>query len=340
MVVASTTQATDSDSSVFNSQRIVGGFSLPELVVLATALVAGFVLRWNVLDSSLGYVDWDEATAGILARDFFHDPSAFFPQQAYGGTAEIIIVAVLAQLGADGALALKLVPLALHLAAAVICWRITIRVIPHRLGQLAVPVIMWCWPAYAVWASTKERGFYGAAIVLAAALVLLVLHADDDPSPRRVAILGLAVGFAVWTTPLLMFVIVPSLAWLSVRQYAAWRRLPFAALGAAVGAAPWIVWNLFNEWESLEQPSALGVSVATRADLAAHRMPGLFGFETPFDPDRDLVPGAFVLTVIVVLALLAVATWRTRQRAPALLDIVPRLLRPLSVRQSDCVGAP
>ena len=157
MVVASTTQSTDSDSSVSNSQRMAG-FSWPELVVLATALVAGFVMRWNVLDSSLGYVDWDEATAGLLARDFFHNPSAFFPQQAYGGTAEIIILALLAQLGADGALALKLVPLALHLAAAVICWRIAIRVIPHRLGQLAVPVIMWCWPAYAVWASTKERG--------------------------------------------------------------------------------------------------------------------------------------------------------------------------------------
>ena len=59
-----------------------------ELAVLAVAFVVGLVVRWNLVQGPLGYVDLDEATAGIAGRRFFSSPAVFFPAQPNGGTPE------------------------------------------------------------------------------------------------------------------------------------------------------------------------------------------------------------------------------------------------------------
>ena len=98
-----------------------------DAMVLLAGFIAGCVLRWWVLRSRLGYLDLDEATVGLQARWFSNTPMVFFPGQAYGGTLETMLVWILHGIRADGPIAMKLVPSLLHLVAAVIVWRIALR---------------------------------------------------------------------------------------------------------------------------------------------------------------------------------------------------------------------
>ena len=167
------------------------------LGVVAATFVAGVVLRIWVLGSPLGDVDIDEATMGLQAQAFLDGhPAVFFPTQGYGGTAETALVAAAFAVFGEGWLALKRVALVLHLAAAVLTWRAACRLTSSTLGRLTPPMLLWVGSAYGIWESTKARGFYGVAIVLAAAVLLLVARLHEHPSRIDMAGLGLCLGLA------------------------------------------------------------------------------------------------------------------------------------------------
>ncbi len=140
--------------------------------VVVTAVLTGVILRWWVLSGPLGYMDLDEATVGLQTAQFLESPEVFFRNQPYGGTVETAVVAILFKLFGTSVLTLKLVPIMLHAISALLMWRAARRLISNTTGQLAVPIVLWCAPAYGVWWSTKERGFYGASILAAAATLL------------------------------------------------------------------------------------------------------------------------------------------------------------------------
>jgi hypothetical protein len=294
------------------------GYDPALLAVVALALVVGIALRWMVLHGPLGYVDLDEATVGVQARSLLGHPAVFFPRQPYGGTLETYLVAVILQLW-SGPVALKAVPILLHAAAAAVSWRVAVRVVPSKVGQLAVPVMVWVGPSFAVWESTKERGFYGMTILLAATAIWCALWVVDHPVPKRMAVFGLVGGLALWTSPLLALIFVPCGIWSVVRRPALLRSIPVAALGALVGAAPWLVWNVRNGWASLSQPSVATISRTELLTNGLGKVPTLLGAATPWNPSRALWPGAGVTVAVALIAVLAVATWKTREAAPGLL---------------------
>lgn len=271
-----------------------------ELGVLGSAFVAGLVLRWQVVTGPLGYVDLDEATAGIAAREFFGHPMVFFPGQPYGGTPETVLVGLVHLVVGSGPVALKIVPALLHLLACVLVWDTARRVVPSRSGQLAAPVLLWLGPAVGVWESTKERGFYGAAIVVAAALIWLTARIDLRTTRRDVIAFGVCVGLGWWISPLLMLVAVPATVWLLVREPERLGLGVVAAPAALLGALPWIGWNVLNGFASLRQPPSLGTDLITRFGDGLAKVAVLTGLETPWDPSRTLVPGARIVAVVLV----------------------------------------
>jgi hypothetical protein len=295
-------------------------------MVLLAGFIVGCGLRWWVLRSRLGYVDLDEATVGLQARWFSARPMVFFPAQSYGGTLETTLVWILHGIGADGPIAMKLVPALLHLVAAVIVWRIALRVIDSRTGQLAAPILLWCGSGWTVWESTKERGFYGVGIVLATLLVLLAMRLVESGEMRDVLAFGIVIGLAIWTTPLLALVALPCGAWIAVRRPSVIRRLPVIAAAAAGSALPWLVWNVRHGFDSLEQGGAFPLSLIDRARDGVDKVPALFVATHVPDPlagwpespnwSTDL-PTWFTLVLLVVL--IGLAHHRTRARAPGLL---------------------
>ncbi len=281
--------------------------SVLEGIVLLAALAVGAVQRWNVVHGPLGYIDLDEATAGIAARQFFSEPSVFFPSQPYGGTPETFLVGIVHALFGSGPIQLKIVPVLLHLGACFFIWGAARRVVPGRAGQLAAPIILWLAPAASVWESTKERGFYGAAIFTAAALVWLAARIDHRATRADLIWFGVAAGVGWWISPLLLMVALPAAAWVLARDPARLDHWPFVVPAAVVGALPWLAWNAVNGFASMRQPPSLGTDLLSRFGEGVGKLAVLTGLETPWDPDRALVPMARFVAVALVLVAMVVA---------------------------------
>lgn len=281
--------------------------SIIEGIVLLAALVVGAVQRWDVVHGPLGYIDLDEATAGIAARQFFSDPSVFFPSQPYGGTPETFLVGVVHAVFGSGPIQLKIVPVLLHLGACFFVWGAARRVVPNRAGQLAAPIIFWLAPAASVWESTKERGFYGAAVFLAAAIVWLAARLDHRVTRADLIWFGIAAGVGWWVSPLLLMVALPAAAWVLARDPTRLDHWKFVLPAAVVGALPWLAWNGVNGFASMRQPPSLGTDLISRFGEGVGKLAVLTGLETPWDPDRALVPMARFVAVALILVALVVS---------------------------------
>jgi len=139
--------------------------------------------------------------------------------------------------------------------ACVLTWRVGRRIIGEGPARLA-GLLFWIEPvAYLVY-STKSRGWYWVGLCLALGVVLVGLRLLDRPRWQEMAWLGLLVGLAWWTSPALLLLIGPAGAYLLVRRPALLRLLWAAVPPFLVGAAPWIRYNLVNDFASLVQPGA------------------------------------------------------------------------------------
>ena len=222
----------------------------PALVVVGVA--AGIALRiWIIRTPELGYVDSDEAVPGLMARHFLNGEfSAFYWGQTYGGTAEVALIAAVFLIVGSHAIVLRLVPMVLYAIGALLVWRIGRRTIGEP-GATVAGLLVWLWPAYFVWRSTREYGYYGVLLVCGLTVVLLALRLRERPSLLDATGFGIALGVGWWCSPQIVLVALPVLAWMAWRCRRVVRYLPALVVGAAVGASPWIVANVRSGWASL-----------------------------------------------------------------------------------------
>lgn len=288
----------------------------PAWIAAATLCAfTGLALRVWLLRTRLGTIDIDEATVGLQAAQFRHGRlEVFFPTQQYGGTLETGLVALVTGLFGTGAIALKATAIALHALAALLCWQTARRLGADRWAALAAPGLLWVGSAAVVWQSTKERGFYGVGVVLAAAVLLLVVRLADEPTPRDVLQLGFVSGLALWTSPILAAAVIPPVAWLAVARPQLRRAGRAASIGALAGAAPWLVWNLRHGWASLTAPPNFDSGYVERLRDLAGRLPVLLGSSTPWEPDRSVLPAPVALVALVALVVLATRATQDRAR--------------------------
>jgi hypothetical protein len=181
--------------------RVAGIRNRTAAALVLAAAVAGLSMRACVLASPFGRVDSDEAVGGLVARHLVQGKLyPFLWGNVYGGTVEAFLGAPLLAVWPGSAVAWKAVMIVLFGAACVLTWRIGCRTVAPGPARLAA-VLMWLWPAAFVLASTKARLYYGAALVLAATVLLLCLRLAERPSRRDAAALGLALGLGWWTAP-------------------------------------------------------------------------------------------------------------------------------------------
>ncbi|MBI2169520.1 MAG: glycosyltransferase family 39 protein [Actinobacteria bacterium] len=297
--------------------------------VVAFVLV-GIGLRLWLLTSPVRYVDADEAVVGLMARGLLHGRvEAFFWGQDYGGIQEAVLVAGLMKVGLSTFLAMKLVPVGLAAGAAILVWRIGRRLAGEDAGRLA-GALSWAAPAASVWLSTKERGFYGATLVLSLLAVLLLLRVDERPNWRDAALFGLAAGSAWYASPQALYLVAPTGVWLVVRAWRTGRArqlaplAPVAVLGAVAGAFPWLVANLHRDWASLSASRAIpDTSFWDRLELFFRQgLPVLVGLRHPVTPVWSQgAAGRIAYYAVALPGLVAVAAlaWR---RTPKLTPIV------------------
>jgi hypothetical protein len=281
------------------------------LAIVVVAVAVAIALRAWLLSTGIGRADSDESVVGLMARSILHGQHPrFYWGQAYGGTIEPALVALSFAVAGTSTAALKAVPLALEVVAALLLWRVARRTMGSAAAPFAGALLLVYPPAF-VWWSTKERGFYWAALVGVVATLFFALRIDARrEQPSRIDLLGFGFVFGLswWTSPQTMFVILPVTIWMLVRTRRHLARWWLALVAAVVGALPWLEYNARHSFDSLKQPNATQPSTYwQRLHLfVARLLPTTLGLRRPFTGSWLFGP---VVGVALYIAALGAFAW-------------------------------
>ena len=231
------------------------------LALLLLSLIAALIRLWI-----LGHtpVNADEAIVGLMAQRILHGHfSAFYWGQDYGGVEPYVVAAFFAIFG-QSPLALTLSASLLSGVAAILVWRIGIRIVPPP-AAISAAVLSWVWPESTVWNSTRELGFRQITPVLGLCVLLQCLRIAQrsrDEMDNRYGdwvLLGLAVGVGWWSSPEIVYFLLPGAVVIFHREgnrrvARPAKKLAAAACGAAIGAIPWFVASIDDHWGTLRRP--------------------------------------------------------------------------------------
>ncbi len=292
-------------------------------VVVAAAVIAGAVLRVAVYRSSIGRLEGDEATWGLMAMHASHGQfTAFFWAQPYGGTQEVLVVGALFRLFGVHLWLMRLVPIALLALSAFVVWRIGKRTI-GELPAVAAALLIWVWPPFLIWKLEIWHGFYGSGVLYTAVILLLALRLDESPSKGGVAVFGLVLGLAFWQTLQIVVIAVPAVLWLIVRRPRLWRLAPVAVPGIVLGALPWLLSNLHHHWWSLNHEPSQAFSYAGKLRVFADAtLPLMLGLRVPITNAWAFTAAGSLAIYGVLVVAFAVVAWRRRHTQLSLLVTV------------------
>lgn len=223
-------------------------------VAAAATFGVGIVvaLRFYVILHPVGALDADEAITGLMAKHVLDgEISVFYWGQNYGGSLEPLITAGLFAVFGSSVFALRAVPVLLSIVTAIVVWRIGLRM-GSRFGGVVAATLFLAWPGWSVWKSLRAHAFYGVLALTSSLLILVALQIRDKPSIKRYLLFGFVTGVGWWASPQIALVAVPVVVWLVV-VIRDWRFVAFTGLAFLAGTAPWLLWNLTNEWASVTQ---------------------------------------------------------------------------------------
>jgi hypothetical protein len=300
--------------------------ALNVVVVTAAVLFGGLMRAWYIARSS---INSDEAVVGLMAdqilRGHFY---TFYWGQPYGG-AEPYVVAVAFALFGSTATVLVAVPAFLSGVAALLTWRVLLRLVTDpRIAALAAAMV-WVAPEATLRTTTEESAFRGVTMIAGLTVLLLALRVLDGR--RRYAEMvgvGVAAGVGWWSSPEIGYFLVPAAlvllgAVLPQRCIRFWiPRLAALVAAGVVGALPWIWTNANSRLASLSTPfdTAERLTFRGRLRIFFHeagpialglklRNSGETVFGTPGSPDwsRALMVLLVIGAVVLVVGALVVA---------------------------------
>ena len=291
-------------------------------VLFALSGAAGVVLHVWVYRAVLGIPISDEAVNGLMAIDAMHGKfTTFFWGQTYGGSQEALPAVPLFWLFGPSWVALRIVPIALQVVAALLVWRVGLRTIGRTPATVAAAVY-WIWPPFLINYLTHAFGFYGSGVAYCALVLLLALRVVERPDRVRVGLLGLVVGLAFWETPQIVPIALPVLAWTIWRQPRCLRQLWLAAPLAAIGALPWLIYNLRHDWASLTLAADVTTYQSRLRAFVSPLLPMMIGLRSPFTAQLLLPHLLAYLVYAILLVLFVIGAIRTRRRNASILYAV------------------
>jgi hypothetical protein len=264
-------------------------------VLVAVAIVSGAVLRaWFLCHRP---VTSDEAIVGLMGQQILHGHnSAFYWGQYYGGVEPYLIALRFAVFGFSTSV-LPLVEVILAAGSGLLTWRIARRLVPDPALAALAGAISWAVPEYAM---NTLAGFRGVTLFCGLLMVLCSLRiVDRRHRSWEFAVLGLTSGVGWWSSPEIVYFVLPTAIlllqsfWADRRegQGSAWvRHLGVGALAAIIGALPWLWSNARSHLASLSTKTyqvppgspdfegrvrvffhySLGIALSLRALVTAH----------------------------------------------------------------------
>ena len=267
-------------------------YGLP-LALMAVAAVWRLWLLGHVYTN----VDSDQAIIGVMAYHIQagHHP-LMYAGQPYQGSLEAYAAALLFALcgASDWTLRLPVLACAVLFVGAVYALGATLY--GRRVAAISAVVVALGPGALLYYGDVTGFGYSEVMLLGTLLLVLQARHPDPRAMPLRVAlVMGLVAGLGAWIEPLMAEYLLPlGLAYarplLTIRRgpcarMAPARPLAAIALGAIVGGAPLLAYNLRHHWATLSYLVAQGgqrvdhLGAVTR--LMTESLPVLLGLAVP-----------------------------------------------------------
>jgi hypothetical protein len=283
---------------------------VPVVAVLGLCLVVRLVM----LASSLARLDGDEAVTGIMAQRILDGHHlAFFAGQAYQGSGEQYLQALVLALLPDTAFNLRLVQVVLAVVACGGVYLLARSVLGSERRALLAAALFAVGPYFSVMWSVKSRGAYDSALLvgLGGLLVALWVRPDDRRLAPKVFLFGGLCGLGFWANWQAAYLLVPGALWLLGTARGRWPVVAVvAAAGFVVGAAP-SLGHLLLTGPIEASGQAAASSIAQRADgLLRSTLPAFVGAEESGVQLHDWVPPA--VASMVTIAALGAALYQRR----------------------------
>lgn len=291
-------------------------------IAVSACFAFGLAARLWIFTGDLGELSADEAVMGLMATHLLDGEwSTFYWGQAYGGTLDVILMApVVALLGATRT-ALQVVPFLQSIAATALVWTVARRVL-GRPGALTAAALFWSFPAAFVWWQTRQSLLYLPIIVLGLVLVLGALRLEENPHRKLDwIVLGLAAGLGFWTSPQIVYFLLPAGIWLLIKLPLSAVRVGWVVIIAfLLGASPWLITNITEGWPSIiGLPTISDGPVDRLTSLAGGGLPIALGMKVPFTEEWLWPSIGPALYVAAALGTLGVAV--TLRRPPRAIHV-------------------
>jgi energy-converting hydrogenase Eha subunit C len=230
-------------------------------VVIVVAVTLGIAIRvWFIFHLPLNA---DEAIDGLMARQIIGGHfTAFYWGQNYGGV-EPYVTALLFLLLGQGSWVVLLGPALLSALAAILTWRIALRLVQDRPLAMLAGTMFWCLSEAALWNSTYEWGFRGVTMMCGLGALLMALRiVDGHLTFVDAALFGAFAGLGWWSSPEIVYFLPPVgiLLVMAYRQTPGARRLRLWVTPVAIGmvsallcALPWIWVNVRTHFASVRR---------------------------------------------------------------------------------------
>jgi hypothetical protein len=280
-------------------------------------------------------INADQAVVGLMAEGILHGHfTTFYWGQYYGGTLEALVVAGVFKILGQSATVLTVLPAIEAAVAALLTWRIALRLVDSRWVAALAGVTVWLAPQSAVSNSTYEWDFRGIALACGLLALLAAVRLGSGRTVFNSAVLGLSLGVGWWTSPEIVYFALPSVLIGAVYCYgqAKQDRLREVALtagvtavGFLVGASPWIRDNIHTHLASLRASVTLpphAPGYFGRLDLFVKYSLGiLFSLRDAASWIGGPTLGISLLVVVLALLLVAVIACLMRNTITRILAI-------------------
>jgi len=244
----------------------------PEVVALLGVLALGVALRAALLRSSLGALNSDEATVGLMAERILRgDVPLVVAGNTYGGTLEAFLLApILASTGAS-AMALKVTFTLLWLLASGVLYLVATSLLGRR-PAIVLAGVLWVFSFSMALLSIRPYPGYSSGVVgCLVALLLMLREVMPDHAARSSGIvrdrvlLGFATGLTVWFHPMHVAFLLPGHVFILLRQRRQLRSwILLNAIGGFVGFLPMAMLVLRDGMAALELPAQTPSTYASR----------------------------------------------------------------------------
>jgi 4-amino-4-deoxy-L-arabinose transferase-like glycosyltransferase len=288
-------------------------------VPFALVAAAGIALRVWIYRGALGVPDSDEAIVGLMALQAMHGHlTNFYWGQGYGGPQEALLTVPVFWLFGVSWAALRLVPILISAAAALVLWRAGRRLFGEPAGAVA-GALLWVWPPFALFKLTHQFGFYASGVFYCSLLLLLALRVVERPDRVRVGVFALVCGLAFWQTVQIVPIAAVLIVWIVWRRPRALRHAWVALAAGLLGALPWIAWNIAHDGASFAIPYGQFPYPHRLRLFFSPVLPMTLGLRVPFS-QQAVPPSALVYPALaLIVGLFGYGAWRARRSNAAVL---------------------